>query len=640
MKRFLKWFFGILITLIILIVAAAISLPYIIDPNDYKDQIIAQIKPHMLGRDLKIPGKIKLSVFPWLGVDIGDTVIGNADGFVLKPFITIKHSRAHIRLLSLLSRTPEIGSLEFDGVVLNLQRDAEGRNNWSDLAKAEAPAKARPQKMALTSAPAAAATAMVIPSLKVEGVHLKDATINFDDRQAKNEIVISKLNIDAGPLNQLNPVPMKGQFNYYSKTQGLAAASAFATTVAFVPESKFITLQQFVINTNVAGETLNNKTITTSLKVPEFKIDLGQEKIEAKPFHLALNNMQGDGRLSLRRFSNPIIQLGLDMQELDLDSLLPAHTKPAAPVPTTTGDQAIDTSPAIFAALIPLKTADMQGTLTIKKLKFNHLPFDNVRINLLARGGLLSALPEAKLYQGTYQGDLQIDVKKLPVRVRLKQELHNVPMGPITLALTGKESLTGTANIEGQFFSEGTTLDEITRQLNGDAVFNIRNVELTLMDVEQLVLQKWYDKLKLADKQEAGKKVTAFDSMRGTIRVQNGIAYNHDFSAVAQRVHLTGSGQANLVKQSVDYTLITIPKKSLVINLGNTRYDLKDKRIPTYIRGPWSNLDIKNDLGGMMKADVQSSVDTKKQEAQDKLKDRVEQEKDKLKDKLKDLLHR
>ena len=637
MKRFLKWFFGILFTLLILVIGAAISLPYLFDPNQHKDQIIAQIKPYLLGRDLKIPGKITLSVFPWLGVDIGDTVIGNADGFVLKPFMTIKHSRAHIRLLSLLSKTPEIGSLDFDGVVLNLQRDAEGRDNWSDLAKAQAPAKPAAQKMALSTAPAAA---MVMPNLKVAGVHLKDATINFDDQQHKNDILINKLDIDAGPIDQLNPIPLKGQFNYYSKTQGLVAASAFATTVAFTPASKLISLQQLVINTNVAGETLNNKTIATSLKVPELKLDLAQEKIEAKPFHLSLNKMQSDGRLSLHRFSNPVIQLSLDMQELDVDSLLPAHTKAVAPVPTTTDTQAGDTSPAIFAALLPLKTADMQATLRCKKLTFNKLPFENVTLNLLARGGLISALPQASLYKGTYQGDVQIDVKKLPVRVRSKQQFQNVPMGPITLALTGKESLTGNANIEGQFFSEGDTLDAITRQLNGDAVFNIRNVELTLMDVEQLILQKWYNKLKLAEKQEAGKKVTAFDSMRGTLRIKDGIVYNHDFSAVAQRVHLTGSGQASLVKQTVDYTLITIPKKSFVITVGSVRYDLKDKHIPTYIRGPWAKLDIKNDLGGLMKEDLKSSLDSKKEVEQDKLKARVDKEKEKLQDKLKNLLNR
>ena len=633
MKRFLKWFFGILIFLIILVVGAAISLPYLIDPNQYKPQIIAQIKPHMLGRDLKIPGKIKLSVIPWLGVDIGETVIGNADGFVLKPFLTIKHLRAHIRLLSLLDKTPEIGSLEFDGVVLNLQRDAEGRNNWSDLLAP--PAKAALHKTALSSAPPAA---MVLPSLKVEGIHLKDATINFDDNLNHNDIVISKLNIDAGPIDQFNPIPLKGQLNYYSKTQGLVAASAFATTVAIAPADKLITLQKLVLNTNVAGETLNNKTINTALQVPALKINLNRETVVAKPFHLTVDKMQSEGRLNLRRFSNPVIKLGLDMQELDLDSLLPAPSKAAAPVPAKTDTTAVDTSPAIFAALIPLKTADMQGTLNFKKLIYKHLQFSDVRLTLLARGGLISALPEAKLYQGSYKGDMQIDVKKLPVHVRLHQELHNVPMGPLTKAFTGKESMTGTANVDGQFFSEGNTVDELTRQLNGDATFNIHDVQLTLIDVEQLVLQKWYDKLKLGEKQEQGKKVTAFDSVRGTIRVVNGVAFNRDFSAVAQRVHLTGSGQANLVKQTLDYTLVTIPQKSLVVKLGNTRYDLKNKRIPTTIQGPWANPNIHSGIDDVFKADAQAAIEAKKQAEQEKIKAKVETEKDKLKSKLQDKL--
>lgn len=639
MKRFLKWFVGILVVLIILVVGAAVSLQYFIDPNKYKDQIIAQVKPLLLGRDLKIPGKIKLSIFPWLGVEIGDTIIGNADGFVVKPFMTIKQSRAHVRLLSLLTKTPEIGSLDFEGVVLNLQRDAEGRNNWSDLGKAPTPGKAQLHKTALTKAPAGAAV-MVIPSLKIDGVHIKNATVNFDDQQNKNEIVISKLNVDAGPINQLNPIPLQGQLNYYSKTQGLVAASAFATTVAFTPANNLFDLQQLVINTNVAGEALNNKTVTTSLKVPDLKIDLAQEIIEAKPFHLSLNNMQSDGRLHLHHFSNPAIQLGLDMQELDLDSLLPAHSKAVAPVPTTTGDKTVDTSPAIFAALLPLKTADVTGNLSFKKLIFNKLQFDNVKLSLLARGGLISALPEATLYKGSYQGTLQIDVKQKPVHVSFRQKMQNVPMGPITQAFTGKESMTGNASMEGQLLSQGYTLDELTRQLNGDITFNIRDVQLTLMDVEQLVLAKWYDKLKLAEKQEAGKKVTAFDSMRGTIHIENGVAFNHDFYALSQRVHLSGSGQANLVKQTVDYTLITIPKTSFVIKVGTASVDLKDKRLPTYIRGPWTNPDIQNDLGGLMQAGVKSSLETKKQAEQEKLKSRVESEKEKLKDKLKNLLNR
>lgn len=634
MKRFLKWFFGILLFLMLLVVGAAISLPFIIDPNQHKAEIITRLKPYMLGRDLKIPGKIKLSIIPWLGVDIGDTVIGNADGFVIKPFMTVKHLRAHVRLLSLLTGKPEVGSVELEGIVMNLQRDAEGRNNWSDLFAHSTPVPAKPQKTVVSAAPAAA---FMAPNLKIEGVHIKDATINFDDKQNKNDILINKLNLDAGPIEQLNPIPLNGQFNYYSKTQGLVAASAFATIMTITPANKTVSLQQFVINTNLAGETLNNKTIATSLKVPNLNIDIIKETVEAKPFHLSLNNMQSDGRFSLRRFSNPVIQLNLDMQELDLDTLLPAHSKPAAPVPAKTAE-ADDTSPAIFAALLPLKTADIQGSLRCKKVTFNKLPFENVNISLLARGGLISALPQAKLYTGTYQGDVQIDVRKPTVVVRSKQEIHNLPMGPITLALTGKESMTGNANFQGQFFSQGDTLDEVTRQLNGDATFNIRDVQLTLVDVEHLILQKWYDKVQLVAKQDANKKVTAFDSMRGTIRIQNGIAYNHDFSAVSQRVHLNGSGQANLAKQTVDYTLITIPKKSFEIVLGNVRYDLKDKRIPTYFRGPWSNIGINNDLGGLMKDELKSKVEAEKQKQENKLKSKAESEKQKLENKVKEKL--
>lgn len=636
MKRFLKWFIGILLFLIVVVVGLALSLPYLVDPNKYKPDIIAQIKPYMHGRDLKIPGKIKISVFPWLGVDIGDTVVGNADGFVLKPFMTIKNARAHVRLLSLLTDSPEIGSLDMEGVVVNLQRDAEGRDNWSDLSKASTPTRP-PAKTPSAGATVAAAPAMLMARLKIDGVHLKNASINFEDNKNKNDIIISKLNVDAGPINQLNPIPVRGQLNYYSKNQGLVAASAFATTVSFKPDDKVIDLMQLVINTNVTGEALNNKTVTTSFKTPVLNVNLTQETVDAKPFQLGLNKMQSDGKLHLKRFSNPSIQLTMHMKELDLDSLLPAP-KPAAD--SNTPDSATAASPAIFAALIPLKTADMQGTLSFDKLKYHGLQFSDVRLGLLARGGLISALPDAKLYDGTYHGDIQINVKTLPVSIRLRQEMRNVPMGPITLAFTGKQSMTGKANFDGQFFSSGNTLDDVTRNLNGDASFHIHDVQLTLVDVEQLVLQQWYDKLKLAGKQDANKKVTAFDTIRGTIRVVNGIAVNRDFSAVSQRVHLSGSGQTSLVTRTIKYTLYTIPKKSFVIKLGNSSVDLKNKRLPTYINGTWSNPEVKYDLGGLMQAGIQNRMDEKKQEARDNLKTKIENEKDKLKDKLQNLLKR
>ena len=53
MGTLLKWLFGLIIVLVLLIVAAVVVLPMVIDPNDYKPQIVAAAKDQ-LGRDLAV----------------------------------------------------------------------------------------------------------------------------------------------------------------------------------------------------------------------------------------------------------------------------------------------------------------------------------------------------------------------------------------------------------------------------------------------------------------------------------------------------------------------------------------------------------------------------------------------------------
>ena len=71
-----------------LIVAAAIIIPLVVDPNDYKDEIVSKVK-ETTGRDLKIQGDIGLSVFPWLGLELGALELSNAKGFGDAPFADV-----------------------------------------------------------------------------------------------------------------------------------------------------------------------------------------------------------------------------------------------------------------------------------------------------------------------------------------------------------------------------------------------------------------------------------------------------------------------------------------------------------------------------------------------------------------------
>jgi len=65
--RLFRWFFGFVITLIILIIIAIVVVPSLFDPNDYRDEISKLVK-EKTQRDLAIEGDLNLSVFPWLGV--------------------------------------------------------------------------------------------------------------------------------------------------------------------------------------------------------------------------------------------------------------------------------------------------------------------------------------------------------------------------------------------------------------------------------------------------------------------------------------------------------------------------------------------------------------------------------------------
>jgi AsmA protein len=79
-------FLKILLSLIIIIVIILAALPFVIDPNDYRDEIVEAVEKQT-GRKLTIDGELKLSVFPWVGIEIGKMALGNAQGFGDNPFV-------------------------------------------------------------------------------------------------------------------------------------------------------------------------------------------------------------------------------------------------------------------------------------------------------------------------------------------------------------------------------------------------------------------------------------------------------------------------------------------------------------------------------------------------------------------------
>ena len=138
MKRALKWLgisFGIFI---LVIIAAMVILPSVIDVQKYKP-LLESKGSEMTGRPLSVGGDVKLSVFPWLGVSFADVSLGSPKGFAEKEFASVKALNARVKLLPLLSRNLQLTAV-IDKPKILLVKNKDGSVNWS-FGKDDAAAK-------------------------------------------------------------------------------------------------------------------------------------------------------------------------------------------------------------------------------------------------------------------------------------------------------------------------------------------------------------------------------------------------------------------------------------------------------------------------------------------------------------------
>src|SRR5580700_5861572 len=127
--------------LLAVVLLALLAVWLLVNPNDYKPQIAAAVK-RATGRELVLEGKLALSVFPWIALELGPASLGNPSGFPAQPFVSFKHASVRVKLLPLLAKRLEIGKVELDGLDLKLLKNASGKGNWEGFGRSEGAAPA------------------------------------------------------------------------------------------------------------------------------------------------------------------------------------------------------------------------------------------------------------------------------------------------------------------------------------------------------------------------------------------------------------------------------------------------------------------------------------------------------------------
>ena len=167
-----------------------------VDPNEHKSKIEALVQ-EQTGRTFQISGELNLSFFPWVGVKVGAMSLGNAPGFGEQAFVAIQNAEVHVEVMPLLQQEIKVSTITLNGLALNLAKNAEGKDNWSDIGQSSddpttdtiSPSDDEPTQ-----------SSSALTAVSLGGLHISNANIHYVDASTNAEHRIQNLSLSTGPL--------------------------------------------------------------------------------------------------------------------------------------------------------------------------------------------------------------------------------------------------------------------------------------------------------------------------------------------------------------------------------------------------------------------------------------------------------
>ncbi|GJC06617.1 AsmA family protein [Aeromonas hydrophila] len=197
----------ILLGLALAAVVAIAALVSLIDPNQFKPQLVEQVRKST-GRELVMEGAIGWRFWPSLGLSLEQVALRNPAGFAEPDLVRFTRGEASVGLLPLLSHKLEIGKVTLSGAHLFIQTKADGSTNLSDLLKASA----EPKGEATTSEPAATTPPPASDKqpwqISLQGVELQQASALLQDDRNGTVSRLEQLDLNLGQLAVEQWVPV------------------------------------------------------------------------------------------------------------------------------------------------------------------------------------------------------------------------------------------------------------------------------------------------------------------------------------------------------------------------------------------------------------------------------------------------
>jgi len=410
------------------------------------------------------------------------------------------------------------------------------------------------------------------------------------------------------------------------------SASGNATVAAFNPRQLLADLGQ------APPATADPKVLTRAALTTRFSGSANG--VELTDVALTVDDSQATGSVAVRDFATPAVRCDIALDALDADRYLPPATA-AGTAPPPAASPGATAGAATDLPLDTLRALNVDATLRVGRLKATNVKVRDLRLTLAAHDGELRLHPaEARLYGGTYQGDVALDARGPVPVVRLEETLSEVDAGALLRDAVGEDRLSGKATLHAKVTARGNGTAELTRTLSGTAEARVTDGAVKGINIGRL-LREAEATLNVVKGQAAAPvrevEQTDFTELRGTAQIANGQVKNDDLIAKSPLLRVTGAGEVDLVRGEMDYVVTATVVATGTGQGGKELADLAGIPIPVRITGPFAQLSYRPDLRGAVKERAESEAKKRLEKAIDKrLKEKLPEElRDTLKEGLK-----
>lgn len=671
--------------IVLLVVLSAAAILLFVDPNNYRDEIAAKVEA-ATGRSLTIEGDLSVSLFPWLAVEMGETRLGNADGFDDEAFASFDSARLSVRLLPLLLRREiAVGTASLESLRLNLEVSSAGSNNWEDLASGD-------DSAAATTANDAAGSGLA--GLDIASVDISDAEIRYRDRQSGAEYTLDDVDLRTGRIALGEAFDVRGEFDFDAKPDDISGKLSISGVATVASDFARIVFDELVVDGEVSG--LAKDSTDIGLAAASLQVDLENSRLAPASLVLTAlgltvdaevralswaSDLTADAGIKVAQFSLPELLDLLDIEApetadpnalqrlsfssdavLDASALTLSKMNMQLDDTTVTGELALpmgndapirfdlnadrmdvdrymapaseeDADAASATAddfEIPvemIRSLNARGNLRLAEATLSGMRFTNMQLGLNVSGGKLQLNPlSAELFDGTYSGDVRIDASGETPLLSLNEQLTGVSLTPLAQAMFERDNITG--SIDGRFAltARGKTLSAMRQNLNGSMSFELADGAWQGVDMWQQ-LRTARALYKREEPPPAKTPVqTEFSSVKATGTVTDGVFSNNDLLAEMPFLQLTGNGVVNLVAGEIDYALQArvLERPEFVRGASDAELsEFTEALIPVRVRGPLTDPSVRPDIEAMFRKEVEDSLKEKGDELRQRLLDRI-----------------